>query len=220
VLATDITPAILKYAAKAATDTGFSNVTTRELDGEHLSVEEASFDAAISRVGLIYFPDLQAALASIRAALRPGGRLSSIVYSTADRNGFSRYPLGSSGVGHSCPHPQLGSLDLSASAAQAWRSKPSTRRDSTTSRSKPCHRRCVWPALLSVSASKSRSARCIRCCLVSWNLSDRQPGPRSVRHWGSSRGRRDLSRHARCWWYPAPGDKNLPPQHAVESHRL
>jgi SAM-dependent methyltransferase len=94
VLATDIAPAILEYAAKAATDAGFSNVTTRELDGEHLSVEEASFDAAISRVGLIYFPDLQGALAGIRAALRPGGRISSIVYSTAERNGFFAVPIG------------------------------------------------------------------------------------------------------------------------------
>ena len=36
VLATDISPAILEYAAKAATDAGLANVTTRELDGEQL----------------------------------------------------------------------------------------------------------------------------------------------------------------------------------------
>jgi hypothetical protein len=45
-------------------------------------------------VGLIYFPDQQAALAGMRAALRPGGRLSAVVYSTPDRNGFFAIPVG------------------------------------------------------------------------------------------------------------------------------
>jgi hypothetical protein len=48
----------------------------------------------ISRVGLIYFPDQQAALTGMKRALRPGGRLSAVVYSTADRNGFFAVPVG------------------------------------------------------------------------------------------------------------------------------
>ena len=52
------------------------NVSTRELDGERLDVEAGAFDAVISRVGLIYFPDQQAALRGMHAALRPGGRLA------------------------------------------------------------------------------------------------------------------------------------------------
>lgn len=94
VLATDISPAILEYAAKAALEAGLENVATLEVDGERLQVDEAAFDAVISRVGLIYFPDQQAALAGMRAALRPGGRLSAVVYSTADRNGFFSIPVG------------------------------------------------------------------------------------------------------------------------------
>lgn len=94
VLATDISPAILEFAAAAAAAAGLANITTRELDGEHLTVEEGGFDAVISRVGLIYFPDQQAALAGIRRALRPGGRISAVVYSTADRNGFFAVPVG------------------------------------------------------------------------------------------------------------------------------
>ncbi len=94
VLATDISPTILEYADAAAREAGLTNVSTRELDGEHLDVEPASFDAVISRVGLIYFPDQQAALTGMRAALRPGGKLSSVVYSTADRNGFFSVPVG------------------------------------------------------------------------------------------------------------------------------
>ncbi|HXD53942.1 MAG TPA: methyltransferase domain-containing protein [Solirubrobacteraceae bacterium] len=95
VLATDISPAILEYAAAAASDAGLTNVETRELDGESLAgVEDASFDAVISRVGLIYFPDRQGALAEIRRVLRPGGRVAAIVYSTPERNRFFSVPAG------------------------------------------------------------------------------------------------------------------------------
>jgi SAM-dependent methyltransferase len=94
VLATDISPTILDYAAKAASDAGLANVTTRELDGERLVIEAGDFDAVICRVGLIYFPDQRSALEGMRAALRPGGRLSAVVYSTADRNGFFAVPVG------------------------------------------------------------------------------------------------------------------------------
>ena len=94
VLATDISPAILRFAAEAAGKAGLANVTTAELDGERLDVEAESFDAVISRVGLIYFPDQQQALTGMHRALRPGGRLSAVVYSTADRNGFFAVPIG------------------------------------------------------------------------------------------------------------------------------
>ena len=57
-------------------------------------MEPGTFDAAICRVGLIYFPNQQAALAGMHAALRPGGRLSAVVYSTADRNAFFAIPVG------------------------------------------------------------------------------------------------------------------------------
>jgi len=95
VLATDISPAILGFAARQAAEAGLETVDTLEADGEDLSgLEEGSFDAAVSRVGLIYFPDQQAALGGIRRALRPGGRFSAVVYSTPDRNGFFSIPVG------------------------------------------------------------------------------------------------------------------------------
>jgi SAM-dependent methyltransferase len=93
VLATDIAPRILEFAELEARRAGLDNVTTRVLDGEHLDVEEGSFDAVISRVGFIYFPDQQAALRSMRRALKPGGTLAGIVYSTADRNAFFSIPV-------------------------------------------------------------------------------------------------------------------------------
>lgn len=95
VLATDISPAILGFAARTAAELGLTNVAVLEADGEDLSaIAPESFDAAISRVGLVYFPDRHRALTEICRTLRPGGRVSSVVYSTGDRNGFFAKPVG------------------------------------------------------------------------------------------------------------------------------
>jgi ubiquinone/menaquinone biosynthesis C-methylase UbiE len=95
VVATDISPTILGYAAKSAANAGLSNVTTLEADGEALgNLDPDTFDAVISRVGLIYFPDQQQALTGMRRALRTGGRVAAIVYSTPDRNAFFSGPVG------------------------------------------------------------------------------------------------------------------------------
>jgi len=94
VLATDISPTILAYAARAAFDDGLLNVDVQEMDGEELAVDDESFDAVISRVGLIYFPDQLGALVAMRAALRPGGRIAAVVYSTAEANAFFSIPVG------------------------------------------------------------------------------------------------------------------------------
>ena len=109
VLATDVSPTILTYAAKAAADAGLSNVETLEADGEALDgLTPGSFDAVISRVGLIYFPDQRAALAGIRRALRDGGRFATIVYSTPDRNQFFSLPVSIIRGRANLPAPQPG----------------------------------------------------------------------------------------------------------------
>lgn len=94
VVATDVSPTILTYAAKAAAGAGLTNVETLEADGEALDgLPPDSFDAVISRLGLIYFPDQKAALAGMRRALRDGGRVAAIVYSTPDHNRFFSVPV-------------------------------------------------------------------------------------------------------------------------------
>lgn len=94
VVATDISPTILTYAAKQAAEAGLSNLETVEADGERLGdLANGCFDAVISRLGLIYLPDQVGALRGIRQALRPGGRVAAVVYSTPDRNGFFSVPV-------------------------------------------------------------------------------------------------------------------------------
>jgi ubiquinone/menaquinone biosynthesis C-methylase UbiE len=94
VVATDISPGILERAAENAKKAGFDNVQTKVVDGEEMDFQEGSFDAAISRVGLIYFPDQQRALKAILQALRSGGKFATITYSTPENNPFFSVPVG------------------------------------------------------------------------------------------------------------------------------
>lgn len=94
VLATDLSASILEFAASLAKEQGHGQVATQVLDGEALDTLPAgSFDAVISRVGMIYFPDPQKALAGMKHALRDGGRVAAMVYSTPEQNGFFSLPV-------------------------------------------------------------------------------------------------------------------------------
>lgn len=94
VMATDLSPNILEFAAATAKLEGFDNISTRVIDGEALAeLDTAPFDAVISRVGLIYFPDQQKALAGMRHQLKEGGKVAAMVYSTAEKNKFFSIPV-------------------------------------------------------------------------------------------------------------------------------
>jgi SAM-dependent methyltransferase len=93
VLAVDISSNILAQADAAAREAGVT-IETRVGDGEELDVEPAAFDAAISRLGLMYMPDKPRALAAARRALRDGGRYAAVVFAEPERNGFFSVPIG------------------------------------------------------------------------------------------------------------------------------
>ncbi len=94
VLATDISPEILKYASNAAQLAGLNNIEVCAIDGECLHELKAKpFDAVISRVGLIYFPDQQKALQGMKQQLKTGGKIGAMVYSTAEANPFFSIPV-------------------------------------------------------------------------------------------------------------------------------
>jgi len=93
VLATDISPEILVFAAAEAKRAGHANVATRPMDAESLDLEDDSFDAVISRLGLMFLPNLPKALSETRRVLVPEGRVAAIVFSTGDKNGFFSQPV-------------------------------------------------------------------------------------------------------------------------------
>jgi SAM-dependent methyltransferase len=109
VLATDISSNILEFAAKRAKDEGVSNLQTRVLDGESLSeLPERSFDAATSRLGLIWFPDRVGALKQIHRALREGARVATAGITSPAENPFSAITMRIIGMRAHLPPPKPG----------------------------------------------------------------------------------------------------------------
>jgi len=93
VLATDISSNILEFAALTARDRGLNNFETRVMDGENPDAPDASFDAVLSRLGLIYFPDRQGALRAAHRLLKSGGRVVLASFTTPDQNRFFSIPI-------------------------------------------------------------------------------------------------------------------------------
>ena len=92
VLATDISEGIIELALQVARERGLKQIEARAMDGEKLDLPEASFDAVLCRLGLMYMPHPVTALREWRRALRPGGRVAVVVFSTPDRNIWGAIP--------------------------------------------------------------------------------------------------------------------------------
>jgi SAM-dependent methyltransferase len=92
VVATDISGPMLELAAADAAAAGIRHFETLVSNAEDLQLPPVSFDAAISRNGLMFVPDLPRALDAVYAALKPGKRLAAIVWSGRDTNPFTAVP--------------------------------------------------------------------------------------------------------------------------------
>ena len=92
VLATDISEGIVELALQVARERGLQQIETRAMDGEKLDLPDASFDAVLCRLGLMYMPHPVTALREWRRALRAGGRVAVVVFSTPDRNSWGAMP--------------------------------------------------------------------------------------------------------------------------------
>ncbi|HEX5440054.1 MAG TPA: methyltransferase domain-containing protein [Ktedonobacterales bacterium] len=80
VVGVDHAPQMLEIARQRAKAAGLSNVTFLEGDAQRLDLPPQSFDAALSRWGLMFFLPLVSALEGIRRVLRPGGYLAAAVW--------------------------------------------------------------------------------------------------------------------------------------------
>ena len=72
----ELSPRLVMLAERDAVEAGLGELVRFEVgDAERLSVEAGSFDVVLCECALCTFPDQEAALAGIRRALGPGGRV-------------------------------------------------------------------------------------------------------------------------------------------------
>ena len=94
VLATDVSPGILALAQKNFNASGLLQVSTKVADAQALGLAGSDFDAAVCRLGLMFCRSPLAALTEIRAALKPHGRLTALVFGRPQYNPCLTITLG------------------------------------------------------------------------------------------------------------------------------
>jgi SAM-dependent methyltransferase len=85
VVATDISPEMLAYGRERAAEQGVENIEFINADASALDFPAESFDAAVSRWGIIFEPDGEGAAARVRAFLKPGGRMAISSWGTPEQ---------------------------------------------------------------------------------------------------------------------------------------
>ena len=85
VIATDISPEMLGHGRERAARAGIDNIEFLETDASSLDFPPDSFDAALSRWGIIFEPHAESAAARIRGFLKPGARMAISSWGPPDR---------------------------------------------------------------------------------------------------------------------------------------
>jgi SAM-dependent methyltransferase len=93
VTATDISAEMLAYGRERAAAAGLENIEFVESDAVSLEFPENSFDSALSRFGIIFEPDGEAAAGRIRGFLEPGARMAISSWGPPDRTPFLGVPM-------------------------------------------------------------------------------------------------------------------------------
>ena len=91
VLATDPSPDMIRAARKAIEAAGAGNIELRQAGAG--DIEETGFDAVIGRNSLQFVPEPGPALAKLRAALKPSGRLAALVWGDRAKDPWMSIPI-------------------------------------------------------------------------------------------------------------------------------
>ncbi|MBI1198218.1 MAG: methyltransferase domain-containing protein [Phenylobacterium sp.] len=84
----DISGSLVAAARDRAAAEGLANADFVEADAQTHAFERAGFDAVISRFGVMFFADPEAAFANIRRGVRQGGRLTFVAWRSPLENSF------------------------------------------------------------------------------------------------------------------------------------
>jgi ubiquinone/menaquinone biosynthesis C-methylase UbiE len=85
---TDPSAGMVKAARDEAGRRGIRNIQFHQCPAQQLPFEKNSFDASISRLSVMFFPDVIAGLREMLRVTKPEGRLSFVVWASRDANPF------------------------------------------------------------------------------------------------------------------------------------
>ncbi|MFN2494181.1 MAG: class I SAM-dependent methyltransferase, partial [Pyrinomonadaceae bacterium] len=85
---TDVVSEMVSAAQAEAQRRGLTNVAFRQAPADSLPFENNSFDAVVSRLGVMFFPDPLAALREMLRVTKRGGALSLAVWGKSELNPF------------------------------------------------------------------------------------------------------------------------------------
>ncbi len=94
VVSTDISAEMLAYGRERAANAGIDNIEFVESDAAGLDFPEQSFDAALSRFGIIFDPDGEGSAGVVRRLLKPGGRMAIGSWGQPEQVPFIAIPMG------------------------------------------------------------------------------------------------------------------------------
>jgi SAM-dependent methyltransferase len=93
VVATDISAEMLAFGRERAAAAGVDTIEFVESDAASLDYPADSFDAAVSRWGIIFEPDGEATAARVRGFLKDGARMAISSWGPPDRGPFIAVPM-------------------------------------------------------------------------------------------------------------------------------
>jgi SAM-dependent methyltransferase len=108
VVATDISAQMMAVGRERAAAAGIANIEFLESDAVSLEFPEQSFDAALSRWGIIFEPDAEGAARRVRSFLKPGARMAISSWGPPERVPFLAIPMGTAMQRLSVPPPPPG----------------------------------------------------------------------------------------------------------------
>ena len=89
----DVSAPMLVEARRRVQAAGLGNASFETADAALFQFEPRHYDAAFSRMGIMFFAEPAAGFTNLRRALRPGGRLSFVCWRSRDENTWATEPI-------------------------------------------------------------------------------------------------------------------------------
>jgi SAM-dependent methyltransferase len=106
-LGVDLSARMIERARRLAAEHEIANAAFEQADAQIHPFETEAFDVAISRTGTMFFGNPTRAFANIARALRPGGRLTMLVWQGPGRNEWIRELTGALAAGSDLSGPPI-----------------------------------------------------------------------------------------------------------------